>query len=71
MHQVALGKRKRLSDKPPHALTDDIVETLNMASLPRAFTRRFMLLVGQHLLVGFPEIAVKQGALVAFGNTLP
>ena len=71
VHLVTLGKRKRLSHKPPQTLADNIVETLNVARLPCTFARRFVLRVRQHLLVRLPEVAVKRRALVALRHPLP
>lgn len=71
MHHITFRERERLSHKPSHALTDDVVEAFNMASLPLTFARGLMLLIRQHLLVGFPKVAVKQAALVPLRNALP
>ena len=42
-----------------------------MARLACAFARRLVLLVGEHRLIGSPEVAVEQGLLIALRDTPP
>ena len=71
VHRVRLGKRQRLADKAAQSLPQNIVEPLNVAGLPVTLARRLMLLFGQHLGVGFPEVGEQHTLLIPLGDALP
>ena len=64
VHFIDLRERERTPHKPRHPLAKNAVEALNVAGLACAFARRPVLLLGQHLGVGRPEVGVAQPALV-------
>jgi len=66
MHDLALGKRERLSHQPPQALAQRVVEALNVAGLSLALVRGPMEPGWQYDLVGVPE--VREAALLAIGG---
>ena len=71
MHRVVFGERKRPPHKTSKPLAQHVVEALHMTGLARAFARRPVLLLGQHLGVGRPKVRVEQAALVTSGDALP
>ena len=52
-------------------LPDSVVEPFDVGCKTRLFTNGFVLFVRHNSLVGFPEIAVADALLVAFGNRTP
>jgi len=71
VHRVVFGERKRPPHKTSKPLAQHVVEALHMTGLARAFARRPVLLLGQHLGVGRPKVRVEQAALVTSGDALP
>ena len=64
VHRINLRKRKGTPYQTSPPLTQDIIGPFNMARLARAFSRRPVLLLRQHLGVSCPEVRVKQAHLV-------
>ncbi len=71
VHDFTLGKGERLAHEPRQALTQRIVPALNVIGLTTVFTTSTMLLLGQHLAVTVPEVAIQQTMTIAQGDALP
>lgn len=61
---VGLRERERLPHQAAHPRTQDVVEALDMTGLPFALASRPVLLWGQHLGIGRPEVGEQQALLV-------
>jgi len=71
VHFLCFRERERLSHEASQPLTQNVVEALNMARLPRALPGRSVLGFRQHLGISCPEVGVKQAYFVSAGNALP
>ena len=65
MHYIAFGEREGLADKPPDSLSQGVVPSLSMISLPTVFADTMMFACRNNSGVCFPIIAV--GATSAIG----
>ena len=71
VHVVRFGKGERFANQTSKALSESVVEALNMSRKAGAFADGLVLSVRQHSLVGFPDVAVEDALPVAFGDGLP
>ena len=71
MHMVRFGERQGFTNQTSQALSESVVEVLNMSCQARAFADGPVLSVREHGSVGFPEVAVKDALPVAIRDGLP
>ena len=71
VHVARLGEGERLTHEARKPLPEGVDPTLDVASLAFFLAGSLVLLFGDHLLVGFPEIAVAGRSFVALGNRFP
>jgi hypothetical protein len=71
VHHLRLGKRQGLAHKARQALAQGVIPALDVRRLPGVFATRRMLLIGDHLLIGVPEIRIAVPRLIASWDCLP
>ncbi len=71
VHGVRFGERQGLSDETGEALAESIVEALHVVGQAGLFADGLMLLVGDDVLVGSPEVGVDDATAVVLGHSPP
>ena len=71
VHVVRFGEGERFADQTSKALSEGVVEALNMSRKAGAFANSLVLSIRQHGSVSFPEVAVKDALPVTFSDGLP
>ena len=71
VHVVRLGEGEFLTHEARKPLPQGVNPSLYVASLAFFLTGGLVLLFRDHLLVGFPEIAVAPRSFVALGDRFP
>jgi len=71
VHLVRLGEGKGSANEAGETLTQGIVETLDVSGEPSSFADGLVLLGGQDILIGFPNVAIKEPLSIRVGDALP
>jgi len=71
MHLLTLGKRKALSHKPTHSLTQGAVPTFHMIGLSTLFSYLLMPACFYHQTIRLPKITVALSLFISFWYFLP
>lgn len=71
VHGIGLGEREGLADEAGQALTEGVVEALDMVGRAGVFADGPMLFVGEHGPVSPPKVGVDDATPVAVGDCPP
>src|SRR5690349_7904907 len=71
MHYLGFGKRQALAHEASQPLTQRVVPSLDVRRLPRILATSRVLLIGDNLVIGFPEIRVAMSRLISFRDCCP
>lgn len=71
VHEDGFGEGESFTGESSQALAQREVEPLDVVGLSFFFAARLMLLLRQHFLIRFPQVAKAKSALVVSGNLVP